>query len=429
MAKYTIGSKLKRYNMDKMTYEIVAIAPQKDRYGQVVYMLKETVDDVDNSTNYGMAHELALSSFLLVYLAPNITAPKDEDDVVHRELIDMSHRVADLEETIQEIYMTLKSKGVEIYKKGITHSSIETIKVIDETMKCIDGLVEQLKIDKEWFYNEDEEECCEGCMGCCNVDLEDDEDDCGNDEWDDDKGNCDYDCEDCDCCDDDDVKLPLEELLVNENLIKTDNVYEKVVLNGLSYNTTDVVRELIETCYHIRSKSDNALIIFVKDCSGSMTELENNIVKCTTKWMKEMLKEVYSNVDIEYIVHNTEAQIVSHELFVSKSGGGTIVSSGMKKVEEIVSDFDYENHDVYIFYFSDGDNLPSDNCKASKYVNRILREDDRKKNFTYICINQYGRKINLFTSVDESEEFVALEVKEYSPLSMYKLIDDITLFL
>ena len=74
------------------------------------------------------------------------------------------------------------------------------------------------------------------------------------------------------------------------------------------------------------------------------------------------LTRTYENVEVVYIRHHTQAKEVDeHEFFYSRETGGTIVSSALKLMDDIIKDrYSDANWNIYGAQASDGDNWADD---------------------------------------------------------------------
>ncbi|MFO7935084.1 MAG: DUF444 family protein, partial [Bacteroidales bacterium] len=85
-------------------------------------------------------------------------------------------------------------------------------------------------------------------------------------------------------------------------------------------------------------------------------------------WLVEFLKKVYNNVEIKFIVHTTEAEVVDEEsFFKTASTGGTYCSSAFEKANYIIdTEYPTDMWNVYCVYMSDGEDWdPSKTIKRS----------------------------------------------------------------
>jgi sporulation protein YhbH len=120
----------------------------------------------------------------------------------------------------------------------------------------------------------------------------------------------------------------------------------------------------------------NAVVISMMDVSGSMGDFEKYIARSFYFWMVRFLRTKYSNVEIVFISHHTEAREVTEEEFFHKGeSGGTQVSSAYNLALQIIRQrYPPDDWNIYPFHFSDGDNLPWDNDLCVDLVKQMLAE-------------------------------------------------------
>ncbi len=122
-------------------------------------------------------------------------------------------------------------------------------------------------------------------------------------------------------------------------------------------------------------RETNAVVIAMRDVSGSMGEFEKYISRSFYFWMVKFLRTKYNNVRIVFITHHTEAKEVDEETFFKLGeSGGTKVSSAYQLALDIIKErFDPNAWNIYPFHFSDGDNWGDvDNRRCVDLVNRLL---------------------------------------------------------
>ena len=127
---------------------------------------------------------------------------------------------------------------------------------------------------------------------------------------------------------------------------------------------------------HIKAspkENANAVIFFLMDVSGSMTQEKKFMARSFFFLLYHFLRYKYDSVEIVFISHTSEAKEVSEDDFFSRgSAGGTIISSALEKCIEIINKrFHPENWNVYAFHCSDGDNWPSDINKSIDLSNKL----------------------------------------------------------
>jgi sporulation protein YhbH len=137
-------------------------------------------------------------------------------------------------------------------------------------------------------------------------------------------------------------------------------------------------------------RETNAVVIAMRDVSGSMGEFEKYISRSFYFWMVKFLRTKYNNVKIVFITHHTEAREVDEETFFKLGeSGGTKVSSAYQLALDIIKErFDPSAWNIYPFHFSDGDNWGDvDNRRCVDLVNRLL---DASNAFGYGEIREGG---------------------------------------
>ncbi len=120
--------------------------------------------------------------------------------------------------------------------------------------------------------------------------------------------------------------------------------------------------------------NSQAVVFCLMDVSGSMGEKEKEIAKRFYLLLYLFLQRKYKKVDIVFVRHTTQAsECTEEEFFNDKNNGGTIVSSGIKKVNDIVKDrYPLDLWNIYCVQASDGDNITSDNPEMKDELRILL---------------------------------------------------------
>lgn len=110
-----------------------------------------------------------------------------------------------------------------------------------------------------------------------------------------------------------------------------------------------------------------AVMFCLMDVSGSMTQERKDIAKRFFILLYLFLIRNYEHIDVVFIRHHTTAKEVDEEeFFYSRESGGTVVSSALELMYEIISKR-YPSHEwnIYAAQASDGDNWDDDteNCR------------------------------------------------------------------
>jgi uncharacterized sporulation protein YeaH/YhbH (DUF444 family) len=134
-----------------------------------------------------------------------------------------------------------------------------------------------------------------------------------------------------------------------------------------------------------------ATMICLMDISGSMGEYEKNIAKKFFLLLYLFLHKVYKTVNVIFVSHTTDAkEVTEEEFFYSTEMGGTIVSSGLRLVNEIIDKrIQLGTTNVYISQASDGDNFMEDDVVSASLVEELLQ---KVQYFAYIQTESKNRK-------------------------------------
>jgi sporulation protein YhbH len=118
----------------------------------------------------------------------------------------------------------------------------------------------------------------------------------------------------------------------------------------------------------------NAVIIYMMDVSGSMGDMQKELVRLTSFWIDTWLISQYKGVERRFIIHDAEAREVDSETFFhTRESGGTRISSAYEVCLRLIhEEFSPEEYNIYPFHFSDGDNFHDDDEKALKYLEELV---------------------------------------------------------
>jgi sporulation protein YhbH len=119
--------------------------------------------------------------------------------------------------------------------------------------------------------------------------------------------------------------------------------------------------------------SIQAVVFFLMDVSGSMTDRDRQLAKTFFFWTTQGLKREYKHLDTVFVAHTTEAFEFNEEQFFQVQGsGGTVASTGLEKVRAIIEErYSPARYNIYLFYASDGDNYTEDRSHAQKALGDI----------------------------------------------------------
>lgn len=121
--------------------------------------------------------------------------------------------------------------------------------------------------------------------------------------------------------------------------------------------------------------TSKAVMFCLMDVSGSMDQATKDMAKRFYILLYMFLSRSYRNVEVVYIRHHTQAKEVDEqEFFYSQETGGTIVSSALKLMHDIVTErYDPTQWNIYAAQASDGDNWTDDSAPCAELLaNKVL---------------------------------------------------------
>lgn len=178
----------------------------------------------------------------------------------------------------------------------------------------------------------------------------------------------------------------------------------------------------------VQKENTAAVVFFVMDVSGSMTKSKKFLARSFFFLLYQFLNHKYSSVDVVFVSHTTEANEVNEEQFFTQvPNGGTMVSSGLKKVEEIIEKrYHPNNWNIYTFYCGDGDNFGIDNKEALatfrrlKEINQVMCYTEIGKLFDYSEYSMFSgvaeKRLWDWTKLVENKNFKRIRLEESSDI-------------
>jgi len=120
--------------------------------------------------------------------------------------------------------------------------------------------------------------------------------------------------------------------------------------------------------------SSKAVMFCVMDVSGSMNQATKDIAKRFFILLYLFLKRAYDHTEVVFIRHHTSAKEVDEqEFFYSRETGGTIVSSALRLMKEIINDrYPSSDWNIYGAQASDGDNWNDDSSVCYELLTREI---------------------------------------------------------
>lgn len=118
-----------------------------------------------------------------------------------------------------------------------------------------------------------------------------------------------------------------------------------------------------------------AVMFCLLDVSGSMDEQKKDTAKRFFILLYLFLTRAYEKIEVVFIRHHTAAQEVDEkEFFHSRESGGTIVSSALRLLTEVIQDrYPASDWNSYVAQASDGDNWDNDSIICRQIlINTIM---------------------------------------------------------
>jgi len=172
--------------------------------------------------------------------------------------------------------------------------------------------------------------------------------------------------------------------------------------------------------YNFRVKrqipATQAVMFCIMDVSGSMDETKKDIAKRFFILLYLFLTRTYENVELVFIRHHTSAKEVDEqEFFYSRETGGTVVSSALELMKQILQDrYPRSDWNIYAAQASDGDNWNNDSPRCRD----LLVED-------ILPFLQYFAYIEIMPRHHQSLWDAYLTVKTLYPQFAMQNIEDI----
>ncbi len=114
--------------------------------------------------------------------------------------------------------------------------------------------------------------------------------------------------------------------------------------------------------------SSQAVMFCLMDVSGSMDEERKDLAKRFFILLYLFLTRHYEKIDIVFIRHHTQAaEVGEDEFFHSTESGGTVVSSALVLLEQIIhARYPVQDWNLYVAQASDGENFSNDSglCRS-----------------------------------------------------------------
>lgn len=134
-----------------------------------------------------------------------------------------------------------------------------------------------------------------------------------------------------------------------------------------------------------------AVMFCLMDVSGSMDQETKDLAKRFFLLLYLFLSRNYSRIEVVFVRHHTSAKEVDEEeFFYSRETGGTVVSSALKLMQEIIQQrYPPSQWNLYAAQASDGDNWPEDTPLCIDLMHKLL---PLIQYYAYIEITDQGER-------------------------------------
>lgn len=134
------------------------------------------------------------------------------------------------------------------------------------------------------------------------------------------------------------------------------------------------------------SYSSSAVIVLIRDRSGSMGPFERKVSRMLSIWLVQFLRRRYDKVAIRFVLHDHAAdEVDEHTFYNVASGGGTNISEGYIFAQKVLDEYPESEWNRYAVSFSDGGDFDVESSIAE--LRRML---PTLQAFFYTEIANYG---------------------------------------
>jgi uncharacterized sporulation protein YeaH/YhbH (DUF444 family) len=146
-----------------------------------------------------------------------------------------------------------------------------------------------------------------------------------------------------------------------------------------------------------------AVMFCIMDVSGSMDQATKDIAKRFFILLYLFLQRNYEKTEIVFIRHHTSAKEVDEdEFFHSRETGGTVVSSALQLMQEIIKDrYSPEQWNIYGAQASDGDNWGEDSDVCRDILIENLLPACQYFSYIEITNNEHQALWNVYESIQQ----------------------------
>lgn len=167
------------------------------------------------------------------------------------------------------------------------------------------------------------------------------------------------------------------EPLSDQELLRKQEILDEIEVLSRKINAIPYIDEF-DLKYNLTVKlpqpSPKAVMFCLMDVSGSMTEEIKDTAKRFFFLLYLFLRRNYEKIELVFIRHhNTASEVNEHDFFYSRETGGTVVSSALELMDEVIQDrYSPTQWNIYAAQASDGDNWQGDTEKCVDLLNNKI---------------------------------------------------------
>ncbi|MCQ8877566.1 YeaH/YhbH family protein [Pseudoalteromonas shioyasakiensis] len=157
--------------------------------------------------------------------------------------------------------------------------------------------------------------------------------------------------------------------------------------------------------------TSKAVMFCIMDVSGSMDQATKDMAKRFYILLYQFLTRSYKDIEVVYIRHHTQAKEVDEqEFFYSQETGGTIVSSALKLMNEIIKErYNASQWNIYAAQASDGDNWADDSPQCAEILRNKLLADVRYYAYIEITTRAHQSLWREYQTISQSHDNFAMQ--------------------
>jgi uncharacterized protein len=171
--------------------------------------------------------------------------------------------------------------------------------------------------------------------------------------------------------------------------------------------------------------TSKAVMFCLMDVSGSMDEARKDLAKRFFILLYLFLSRHYEKTEVIFIRHHTQAaEVTEDEFFHATESGGTVVSSALTLMHEIIRDrYNSSEWNIYGAQASDGDNWQQDSSKCRELLDDKLLPLCRY--FAYVQVADEDQNLwEEYTRVRDSNVNFAMQ-KIVTPAQIFPVFRDL----